>query len=152
MGTLALSYHDTRDTVLDVIGGAVTADILSMLVSSDGAGLNTQSRVGISDSGTVTIDGPVVRTMLSLADSGTAIRLQDKSSAYFSAQYGGDLPDLATVEGSLGTLFVSETDWTLLAQDIGGGYFKVSAVPEPGSLTLCTIGVLCLLRRRRRKY
>ncbi len=152
VGTLTMVYHDTRDAVLDVIGGTVTADTLSMLLSSDGAGLNTNSRVGLSDGGTVTIDGPVIRTMLSLADSGAVIRFQDKSpSSFFTAQYGGDLPDLATVEGSLGTLFVSETDWTLLAEDVGGGYFKVTAVPEPGCLALCILGALCLLTGRRRK-
>ena len=67
------------------------------------------------------------------------------------AQYGGDLPDLATVESSLGSVFVSETDWKLIAQDVGGGYFKVTAVPEPGCLALCVIGALCLLTGRRRK-
>ncbi len=109
------------------------------------------TRAELSDGGSFTIDGTVVDTMLTRDDSIVTIRFQDKSGAYFMAQFGGDLPDLATVEGSLGTLFVGETDWTLLAQDVGGGYFKVTAVPEPGCLALCILGILCLLTGRRRK-
>ncbi|MDZ7618494.1 MAG: hypothetical protein U1E05_15935, partial [Patescibacteria group bacterium] len=150
VGTLSMSYHDTRDTVLDVIGGTVTADALNMLVSSDNVGLNAQSRIGLSEGGTMTIDGTVVRTMLTRSDSGVVVRFLDKSPAYFMAKYGDDLPDLATVQGSLGTLFVSDTDWTLLALDAGGGYFKVSVVPEPGSFAWCFMGFAFLLFRRRR--
>jgi len=67
------------------------------------------------------------------------------------AQYGGDLPNLATVESALGTLFVSDTDWTLVAEDVDGEYFKVSAVPEPSTLAPCLLGLACLLIRRRRR-
>ncbi len=67
------------------------------------------------------------------------------------AQYGGDLPNLATVESALGTLFVSDTDWTLVAEDVDGEYFKVTAVPEPSTLAPCLLGLACLLIRRRRR-
>lgn len=149
-GTLTMTYNNANGNgLLDINGGSVTADYLDMQGSYVYFGGST--RAELSDGGSFTIDGTVVDTMLTRADSIVTIRFEDKSNAFFSAQYGGDLPDLATVEGSLGSLFVSETDWTLFAEDVGGGYFRVRVVPEPTSLVLFAMGVFCFMARRHRK-
>ncbi len=148
-GTLTMTYNNANGQgLLDINGGSVTADALDMVGSYVHFGGST--RAELSDGGSFTVDGTVIDTMLTRADSVTTIRFEDKSSTYFTAQYGGDLPDLTTVESALGSVFVGETDWTLLAEDVGGGYFKVTAVPEPGCLALCALGILGLLTGRRR--
>ena len=148
-----MTHNDSRSGILDIIGGSVTADALNMMNFDKPGSFANTTRVKLRDSGSFTVDGVVDNTMYSWDDSIGTIRFLDKSSAYFTAKYRGDLADLAAVQSSLGTLFVSDTDWTLLAEDVDGVYFKVTAVPEPGCLALAVLGLcgLGFVRRRKRK-
>jgi hypothetical protein len=74
----------------------------------------------------------------------------------FTADFGGQLPDISTIEAQLGNSFrfggslIGDPNVFLDTTDNGNGTFSIiAAIPEPSTALLSAFGILALLRRRR---
>ena len=60
------------------------------------------------------------------------------------------MTDVSTAQGLIGTRIIDEYGIGLQVNDIGGGYVRITPIPEPASIVLAMAGGLMLLGRRRR--
>jgi hypothetical protein len=130
----------------------------SYVVNSDGT-LNITTTISkFSDSGskdsaikilggTVLVSGSINANFTD--DSGDYVSFQ-AAGGTFTANFGGQLPDLATITAQFGDSFQDTTGNGLTATDNQDGSFTVSVIPEPSGALLA--GLACglgLMRRRR---
>lgn len=131
------TYVVNSDGTLNVVG-QITA------FSFDGA----KDTVIQLNGGSFTVGGLINSNLTN--DPGDFISFNAVGST-FTADFGGQFADLATVIGQFGDSLVDNSGSGLLATDNGDGSFTVSVIPEPASLVLLGMGSLLIASRRRQR-
>lgn len=102
--------------------------------------------------GTVRFDGTINARFTNAANNYISF---NSLGSLFTADFGGQLPDITTIEAQFGNSFriggslVGNPNAELSITDNGNGTFNISAIPEPSAALLGSLGLLALLRRRR---
>lgn len=118
--------------------------------SNDGNQKQTQvNLVG----GTVRFDGTINNHLTNAANNYISFNALGST---FTADFGGQLPDISTIEAQFGNSFrfggslIGNPNVFLDTTDNGNGTFSIiAAIPEPSTALLGAFGILALLRRRR---
>ena len=95
--------------------------------------------------GTVQFNGTIGNHLTNVANNYISF---NAIGSTFTAAYGGQLADLATVTGQFGDSFKDTTGFGLKATD-NVSTFSVTVIPEPGTLGLLGLAGLGLFARRR---
>jgi hypothetical protein len=129
----------------------------SYVVNSDGTlnittGLSKFSDSAAKDAaivingGSVVVSGSINSNFID--DSGDYVSF-GTTGGTFTANFGGQLPDLATITAQFGDSFQDTTGNGLTATDNLDNTFTVSVIPEPGTTLL--VGLACALGLVRRR-
>jgi hypothetical protein len=115
-------------------------------------GNQKQARVNLFG-GTVRFDGTINNHLTNAANNYISFNALGST---FTADFGGQLPDISTIEAQLGNSFrfggslIGDPNVFLDTTDNGNGTFSIiAAIPEPSTALLSAFGILALLRRRR---